>query len=177
MKAVSSLFNKSVLRELDKQIILTNATEIRKTLGDRALLRSLHFFDENERVDIMTAALAEMENAAGIIAKQNALNIYLDMVNESGDSSWKLLQNVYSSGSPETQGISTALALTKDFIRKQKLYGACRVHGGGFAGTIQTYLPLDSLDVYRTYIETVFGSGSVTKLMIRSIGAVELFFN
>jgi galactokinase len=176
MKAVAAFFGKSVLGELEKETVLSRAAEVRKTLGDRALLRALHFFDENKRVDTMTAALAEMENAVTSAAKQHALGFYLDMVNESGDSSWEFLQNVYSPSRPETQGIGAALALTKNFFRKWKLQGACRVHGGGFAGTIQVYIPLNEMDAYRSYIENMFGAGSVTELRIRPVGAVELFF-
>ncbi|MDR1869796.1 MAG: galactokinase [Treponema sp.] len=176
MKAVAAFFGKSVLGELEKETVLSRAADLRKALGDRALLRSLHFFDENARVDAMTTALSEMENAPTTAAKHHALNSYLDLVNESGDSSWKLLQNVYSTHQPKTQGISAALALTKDFFRKQKLRGACRVHGGGFAGTIQVYLPQDAMNAYRANIETVFGAGSATTLRIRPIGAVELVF-
>jgi len=176
MKAVAAFFGKSVLRELDKETVIDRAAEVRKTLGDRALLRAIHFFDENTRVDAMTAALTEMENAVTTAAKQQALCSYLDMVNESGDSSWELLQNIYSPDCPETQGIGIALALTKDFLRKQKLRGACRVHGGGFAGTIQAYIPLDAMSFYRTKIETVFGANSVTVLKIRHRGAVEYLF-
>ena len=176
MKAIAAFFGKSALGELDKETVLSNAAELRKRFGDRALLRSLHFFDENARVDIMAEALAKMENTASTTEKQQVLNLYLEMVNESGDSSWQLLQNVFSPAMPETQGISAALALTKDFFRKRKLHGACRVHGGGFAGTIQTYIPLDEMDMYRAVIEAVFGTGSVTPLKIRPRGAVELLF-
>jgi len=176
MKSVASFFGKSVLRELEKETVIARAAELRKALGDRALLRAIHFFDENERVDAMTAALLEMENAAATTAKQQALGSYLELVNESGRSSCELLQNVYSPHHPETQGIGAALALTKDFFRKQKLHGACRVHGGGFAGTIQAYVPLDAMDAYRANIEAVFGTGSVTTLKIRQQGAVELIF-
>ncbi|MDR0321989.1 MAG: galactokinase [Treponema sp.] len=175
MKATAAFFGKSVLRELEKETVLNRAAEVRKALGDRALLRSLHFFDENARVDAMTAALLEMENALTSAEKQEALNRYLEMVNESGDSSWKYLQNVYSPSAPASQGISAALAMTKDFLRQQKLRGACRVHGGGFAGTIQAYIPQEAMDAYRARMETVFGSGSLTMLRIRKKGAVELF--
>ncbi|MDR2542228.1 MAG: galactokinase [Treponema sp.] len=180
MKAVAAFFGKSVLREIDKKTVLSNAVQIRKALGDRALLRSIHFFDENLRVDLMTNALTEMENAADT-DKIKAFKSYLELVNESGDSSWELLQNVFSLNDPAAQGISVALALTKDFFRSQKLpsacaaKAACRVHGGGFAGTIQAYIPLDVMDVYRTNIEAVFGAGAVTPLQIRPVGAVELF--
>jgi len=177
MKAVAALFGKSVLGELEKETVLNSAAEVRKALGDRALLRSLHFFDENKRVEAMTAALIEMEKAAATSAKQQALLTYLDLVNESGDSSWELLQNVYPSSHPEAQGISAALALTKNFFRTSKLRGACRVHGGGFAGTIQAYIPLDTMDAYRSYIEGVFGAGAVTVLKIRDVGAAESAFD
>ncbi|MDR2597909.1 MAG: galactokinase [Treponema sp.] len=176
MKKVAAFFGKTVLGELEKYVVLSRAADVRKEFGDRALLRSLHFFDENARVDAMTASLTEMETAVTNTAKQLALFNYLELVNESGDSSWQLLQNVYSPNSPTTQSISVALVLTKDFFRKQKLQGACRVHGGGFAGTIQVYFPLDAMNAYRTYIEAVFGAGSVTVLRIRPVGAVELEF-
>ena len=176
MKAVAAFFGKSVLRELDKEAVIARAAEVRKTLGDRALLRAIHFFDENERVDAMTAALAEMENAVTADAKQRALYSYLELVNESGNSSCELLQNAYSPHRTEAQGIGAALALSKDFFRRQKVRGACRVHGGGFAGAIQAYLPLDAIDAYRANIEAVFGAGSLTILRIRPKGAIELTF-
>jgi len=174
MKAVAAFFGKSVLSELEKETVLSRAAEARKSLGDRAFLRAIHFFNENERVDAMTAILLEMERAATTADRQQALSRYLDLVNESGDSSWEFLQNVYSPARPETQGIAAALALTKDFFRKQKLRGACRVHGGGFAGTIQAYIPLDAIDSYRKNIEAVFGNDSLTAIKIRSKGVTEL---
>jgi len=164
MKSVAAFFGKAVLGELDKETVLARAADIRKALGDRALLRSIHFFDENARVDTMLDSI-----------KQKTFNRYLDLVNESGESSWKLLQNVYSPNSPVNQGITTALALTQDFFRNQNIPGACRVHGGGFAGTIQAYIPADVMNIYRARIEAVFGEGAVTELQIRSKGAVELF--
>jgi len=176
MKAVAAFFGKSVLSEMKKETFLSRAAEVRKSLGDRAFLRAIHFFNENERVDAMAEALLEMEKAVTTADKQQALSCYLDLVNESGDSSWELLQNVFSPAHPKDQGIASALALTKDFFRKQKLRGACRVHGGGFAGTIQAYVPVDAMNAYRAYIEAVFGTGSLTVLKIRSRGAVELDF-
>jgi galactokinase len=176
MKAVAAFFDKSVLGELEKETVLSRAAEVRKALGDRAFLRAIHFLNENERVDAMTFSLTKMDNAVSSTAKQQALFNYLGLVNESGDSSWQLLQNVYSPQRPQTQSIGAALALTKDFFRRQKLQGACRVHGGGFAGTIQAYVPFDAINAYRTYIEAVFGGGSLTILRIRSRGAVELEF-
>jgi galactokinase len=172
MKGVAAFFGKSVLRELDKETVLSRASEIRKSLGDRALLRALHFFDENDRVDAMTAALVEMDRVPAS-AKPQALCNYLDLVNESGDSSWELLQNVYSR--PREQGISVALAISRDFFRRNKIKGAARVHGGGFAGAIQAYVPLDAMGAYRAALESVFGAGSVTLLRIRPRGVEELF--
>jgi galactokinase len=174
MKTVAAFFGKSVLGELDHETVLSRAAEVRKALGDRALLRSLHFFDENTRVDAMVSALAEMENAVTGAVKFQALKNYLDIVNESGDSSWELLQNVFTPHEPQAQGIGIALALTKSFFNKQKIYGACRVHGGGFAGTIQAYIPLDAISDYNKYIEKIFGEDSLSIQKIRNRGASEL---
>ena len=177
MKSVAAFFGKSVLREIDKETVISDAAKIRKTLGDRALLRSLHFFNENERVDAMVKALLEMENADRDTDKKAAFNHYLELVDESGNSSWKLLQNVYPPNTPVSQGITTALTLTREFFKRQTFRGACRVHGGGFAGTIQVYLPLHVIEEYRAFIEKVFGTASVTPLRIRQAGAIELFIN
>jgi galactokinase len=173
MKAVAAFFGKTVLRELDAGSVLAHAAEIRKVTGDRALLRAFHFFDENRRVDAMLARLEEMNAASSPQEKQKVMRAFLDLVNQSGDSSWELLQNIYSPANPENQGVSLALALTKDFLSGP---GACRVHGGGFAGTIQAYIPLDAFNNYRSRMEAFFGSGSVTVLRIRPVGAAELEF-
>jgi galactokinase len=161
MREAAAFFGKTVLRELDKETLMKKAGEMRKVLGDRALLRALHFFDENRRVDAMRAVLENGE----------PLSRYLDLVNESGHSSWELLQNIYAPHKLREQGIALALAISRDFIAGN---GACRVHGGGFAGTIQSYVPLASLPAYRAGMEAVFGPGVVTELRIRSAGAVEL---
>jgi galactokinase len=163
MKAVARIFGREVLRELTLEQVLDRAGEIRKTAGDRALLRAIHFFSENQRVDAMLTALENKD-----------IDRFLDLVNQSGDSSDKLLQNIYSPQQPAEQGISTALALTRRFIAAEA--GACRVHGGGFAGTIQAYMPLDRMEAYRRLMEGVFGAGAVSALRIRPAGAVELTF-
>jgi galactokinase len=175
MKSVARFFGKTVLRETDRDEVLSRGKELRQALGDRALLRSLHFFEENRRVDAMEAALKVMETASGN-AREGALQNYLELVNESGHSSWELLQNIYSPQNLREQGISLALALTRDFLKGGSARGACRVHGGGFAGTIQVYMPLDMLTAYRTVMEGVFGAGAVTELRIRPVGAAELVF-
>jgi len=108
---------------------------------------------------------------------RRALGIFLTQVSKSGDSSWELLQNIYAPHHYKEQGVTLALALTKDFLDKScRNRGACRVHGGGFAGTIQAYIPMDALSEYRNEMEIFFGTGCVTVLSIRPLGAVELKF-
>ncbi|GHT55421.1 galactokinase [Spirochaetia bacterium] len=185
MKAVAAFFGKTVLREVNPKDVLTHAPEIRKTAGDRALLRAIHFFNENQRVDAMLAALERADKAQEKKAKLEAVFDFLGLVNQSGDSSWELLQNIYAPKHPEAQGISLALAISRDFIEKgttnihggtAPIVGACRVHGGGFAGTIQAYIPMSHMDAYRATMEAVFGSGAVTPIRIRPVGAAELNF-
>jgi galactokinase len=175
MKSVARFFGKEVLRDTDRDEVLSRGKELRQTLGDRALLRSLHFFEENRRVEAMEAALKAMEAAPEGLKKQ-AMKNYLELVNESGHSSWELLQNIYSPANIQEQGISLALALTRDFLKDGSGAGACRVHGGGFAGTIQVYISRDLLAPYRIVMEGIFGTGAVTELRIRPIGAAELEF-
>jgi galactokinase len=167
MRAVARYFGKDALREVDGAALAANTAGLRARLGDRALLRAMHFFKENERVDAMYGLLA----AGGADIER-----YFEQVRRSGASSWELLQNVYSPGNPREQGISLALALTEDFFDRSGRRGACRVHGGGFAGTIQAYIPLGALEEYRRCMETVFGAGALTVLRIRPTGAAELEF-
>ena len=103
--------------------------------------------------------------------RQGALGRYLALVNESGNSSWELLQNIYAPANPTEQGVSLALAVSRAFLRN---LGAARVHGGGFAGTIQAYVPLSSLESYLGEIEPIFGKGAVTVLRVRQTGVTEL---
>ena len=177
MKSVAAFFGKAVLRELNEKTVLAKIAELRNKAGDRALLRALHFFSENRRVDAMLAALERM-NAAAQKDKEREMKDFLSLVRESGDSSWELLQNIYSSKNPAEQGVSLALALTKNFFTtdKDECQGACRVHGGGFAGTIQSYIPLARLDDYKKLMDGIFGKGAFTVLKIRPCGAVELDF-
>jgi len=163
MKAAASFFGKHVLRELEEKTFFSRLPDLRSAVGDRAVLRAMHFFSENRRVDAMLAALEE-----------KAIGTFLAFVRESGDSSWELLQNIYSHKKNNEQGLSLALALTKNFLAGGK--GACRVHGGGFAGTIQAYIPTERLIDYRNLMEGTFGIGALTVLRIRSLGAVELDF-
>jgi galactokinase len=152
------------LREIDLSQLLAHAGELRKAAGDRALLRAIHFCNENRRAQAM--------------AETKHMGRFLELVNESGDSSWELLQNLYPPGDPCQQGLPLALAVTREFFREQGLSAptaaACRVHGGGFAGTIQAYVPVAAFDAYRARMEALFGPGAVTTLRIRPVGAVEL---
>jgi galactokinase len=123
----------------------------------------------------MLKTLEDM-NASSPETKGPLMDAFLALVRESGGSSTELLQNIYSPKNPGEQGVSLALALTKNFLKANNLSGACRIHGGGFAGTIQAYLPLDKLDEYRKLMEGIFGKGALTVLRIRPLGAAELNF-
>jgi galactokinase len=162
MKAVAKLFGKEVLRGLDEADIVAKASEIREKLNDRALLRALHFIRENERVvEIKKALLAE--NLEG----------FFDGIIASGNSSFKYLQNVYTTKNVTEQGLSLALAVSEGYLADKG--GALRVHGGGFAGTIQAFVKNEHLDGYVALLDSVFGKGSAMKLRIRPLGATKLF--
>ena len=178
MKAAALFFGKPVLRELDERTFFSRLPDLRGAVGDRAILRAMHFFSENRRVDAMLAALEEMASfqaeSVSPEKKGMAMDKFLALVRESGDSSWELLQNIYSNKKPIEQGVGLALAITKNFLASDK--GACRVHGGGFAGTIQAYIPMERLIDYRNLMEGIFGIGALTVLKIRPLGAIELDF-
>lgn len=160
MKSVASQFGKSYLRELTKQDVLDNITDLRNSCGDRAVLRALHFFDENERVTKIAEALEKQDMESfnkGILA--------------SGNSSYKYLQNVYANIAPQEQGVSVALNLIEMLLDGE---GSHRVHGGGFAGTVQAFVPLKKLENFKSEIEKVFGDGSCYVLDIRPYGGVEV---
>ncbi len=160
MRAAASVFGKDTLRGLERDLFLRKLPEVRAAAGDRAALRVLHFLDEDERVLSMAKALE------GRRAKR-----YLKLVRKSGLSSWRLLQNISPPGDPRRQSLALALALTESFLGKR---GACRVHGGGFAGTMQAYVPLERLKGYREYMERLFGPGCVVPLRVRNEGACEV---
>lgn len=162
MKKVAEYFGKKYLREVNTSEFMSNIALLRKTLSDRAILRAFHFFTENERVEKQIEALNRKD-----------LNEFLRLVTESGLSSFKYLQNIYSSRNISDQSMSLALALTEDFL-KTKGEGACRVHGGGFAGTILVFLPSSLVDEYRVRMEKIFGEKSVHTLSIRRQGIAYL---
>jgi len=154
MREVAHYFGKCNLREVEFADFLDNIKDLRETIkNDRALLRAYHFFTENRRVDMMIEDL-----------KNEDIESFLCNVDASGASSFQFLQNVYPSSRPEEQGLSLALALSEEILRGD---GAVRVHGGGFAGTIQAYIPNYLIDRYIAQMEEVFGKGCSTKIAIR----------
>lgn len=160
MKSVAAQFGKSFLRELCKQDILDNISMLREKCGDRAVLRALHFFDENDRVIEIVKCLE-----AGDIDGFNR------GILASGNSSYKYLQNVYANTCPNEQGVSIALNLIESLLDGE---GSHRVHGGGFAGTVQAFVPVEKLEHFKSEIEKVFGDGSCYVLDIRPYGGVEV---
>lgn len=161
MKSVSEfLGNKKHLRNVDESEFYAQIGPLRKSCGDRAVLRAFHYFNESRRVQIQKSAL-----------KSSDFETFLKEVTSSGNSSYKYLQNLYSNSNVREQGLCLAIALTKRFLAGK---GACRVHGGGFAGTIQCYIPNDMLSDYVKMIEDVFGKDSCVPLKIRPVGGYEI---
>ena len=161
MKAVAAHFGKRVLRELDRETVLSDIDALRREVGDRAVLRALHFFDENDRVGEQIRAL-NSGDVEGFLRDSLA----------SGRSSFCYLQNVYSPKNPAEQGISLALCLAEGLLSGKK--AAWRVHGGGFAGTIQAILPEASVEEFRKTMDKTFGEGATTVLNVRPQGAVRV---
>lgn len=160
MKKVARFFGKEVCSEISQQEVLANLAKVREYAGDRSVMRALHFFEENKRVEAEVAAL-----------KENRFEDFLNNITASGNSSWKWLQNCYTNSNCQEQGISVALALTELFIA-EKQRGACRIHGGGFAGVIMAMLPNELVEEYVAYIEGAIGEGNAYKMSIRPYGAV-----
>lgn len=157
LNALSALFGKSVLREIPEEEFFAKLPEIRYRVPDRAILRAVHFYQENRRVRKQAAAL-----------RQNDFDTFLRLVNESGRSSWMYVQNVIPAGAVEHQDMAVALALCDTLLEG---HGAFRVHGGGFAGTVQAFVPLDRLEGFRAEVERILGKGSCHVLSIRSEGS------
>lgn len=160
MKAVAAVLGAKVLREVTLEQIVDKIPEIRKVTGDRAILRAYHFQGDNQRVVDQVAAL-----------ESNDFQAFLKMVVESGYSSYMYNQNIFDVVHKDDQVVSLALALS-EMILKGK--GAWRVHGGGFGGTIQAFVPQDLLDKYVETLEHVYGKGSCHKLFIRAKGSIKL---
>ncbi len=161
MKAVAKALGKTVLREVDEAELITAIPTLRETLGDRAIMRALHFFDENRRVAAQKAAL-----------KAGDLNAFFSGVVASGRSSFCYLQNVYTTKNTSEQGLSLALCLAERTLAGKA--AAWRVHGGGFAGTIQAFVPSSEVENFRAVMDAAFGTGRCMVLRIRPVGAVKI---
>jgi len=162
MKAVAALLGREVLRGLDEKELLSHAGKIRESLGDRALLRAIHFLRENGRVLAAKAALTAGD-----------LKAFFAEILASGHSSFEYLQNVYTVKAVDEQGLSLALALTDGFMQTHE--GAFRVHGGGFAGTILAFVKAEDVESYVQHMDAVLGEGATMRLKVRPVGATRLF--
>lgn len=160
MNSIAKYFSKEVCRDITKEELISNASKIREKIGDRVIMRAFHFIAENERVINQINAL-----------KNNDIKEYLNLMNESGLSSFMYLQNCFSITTSKNMGVALALMLTKDFLNGD---GACRVHGGGFAGTIQSLIPLNRVEEYTKLMDSIFGDKSAIKIKVRQSPVCEI---
>ncbi len=159
MKGVAHELGHEVLRDVTEEDLIENMASLREKCGDRAIMRAMHFIAENKRVDAQAKALREGD-----------MDAFFAGVFASGNSSFKYLQNVYTTKNVAEQGLSLALCVTESFMRDRG--GAFRVHGGGFAGTIQAFVPNDCVEDYRKLIDKVFGDHACYVLKVRPYGAI-----
>ncbi len=160
LKAVCAHFGKEVLSQIDEAEFYAAIPALRETCGDRAVIRAIHFYQENARVPLQVAALRE-----------GRFQDFLELVKQSGHSSYMYLQNVIPAGRIANQEVALALALCEHYLAGR---GAYRVHGGGFAGTVQAFVPNDLLEEFRAGLDAVLGEGACHVLAIRPQGGVEM---
>ena len=160
MGAVAESFGKTVLREVKEDAFYQAIPQLRTKLGDRSVLRGIHFFKEEKRVLGQVKAL-----------EKGRFSEFLQLIKQSGDSSYKYLQNVYTNHDVQNQSVSIALAVSEDILQE---HGVSRVHGGGFAGTIQAFVANDFVKTYKEELEKVFGENSCHVLKIRKYGGVHV---
>ena len=160
MKQVCSFFGKEVLRQIPEDEFFAALPKLRGTVSDRAILRAMHIYEENQRVMGQVQAL-----------KDQNVDLFLELIKESGRSSWMYLQNITPTGAVMQQEVAVALALCKKLLGNK---GAYRVHGGGFAGTVQAFVPVDLLPKFKAEIENVLGEGKCHVLSIRSEGGIRV---
>ena len=160
LKAVCTHFGKEVLSQVDEKEFFSAIPELRKECGDRAVLRAVHFYQENARVPKQVAAL-----------ENGDFETFLKLIKESGHSSYMYLQNVIPAGYKKQQDVALALAMCEHFLGGR---GGYRVHGGGFAGTVQAFVPFDMLDDFVAGMDGVLGKGACHVLSIRPQGGVEM---
>ncbi len=161
MKAVAAHFGKEVLREVDEDALISALPTLREKLGDRAILRALHFIEDNRRVATQKKALLDGD-----------IDVFFENVKASGRSSFCYLQNVYTSKNVAEQGLSLALCLAERVLKDCR--AAWRVHGGGFAGTIQAFVPADKVAQFKATMDACFGDGACLVLLIRPEGAARV---
>lgn len=160
MKRVAAFFGKDVLRAVSEEDIIKNLPKLRIETGDRSVLRALHFINENKRVGQEVEAL-----------KREDISTFLKLVEASGNSSFKYLQNVYSNSDVQQQNVSLALQFSEMTLKDD---GVCRVHGGGFAGTIQAFVKNEAVATYCDVMNRIFGDGACSILKIRKYGGIEV---
>jgi galactokinase len=162
MKSVARALGGKVLRDFNFSYILSKAAFLREKIGnDRALLRAAHFYTDDQRVIDQVKCL-----------RDNNFRGFLDLVTKSGESSWMLCQNCYSPENTVEQGVSIALMVSESILKAKG--GAWRVHGGGFAGTIQSFVPNDILDEYCSRMKELFGGECCHELIIRPVGSIKI---
>lgn len=160
MEAAAAVFGKQVLRDVDESEFMKNISLVREKTNDRAVLRALHFFADSDRVEKEINAL-----------KDGDFELFKSLIIESGDSSYKYNQNIFAPKQVESQPVSLALCLSERILKGK---GAWRVHGGGFAGTIQAFVPDELIEEYTNAMKAVFGDDSCYILSIRPVGGIEL---
>ena len=160
IKAVAAQFGKEVLTQIDVADFYAAIPALRKACGDRAVMRAIHFYQENDRVPQQVAAL-----------EAGDFDRFLQLIKQSGYSSYMYLQNVIPAGYKQHQDVAVSLALCEHYLNGR---GAYRVHGGGFAGTVQAFVPMDMLDGFVAGIDAVLGEGACHVLSIRPQGGVEM---
>lgn len=160
MKQVANYFDCEVLSEVNEKEFFSFVPNLRSFCSDRAIMRAMHFFAETKRAHEEAVAL-----------KNKDIDLFLRLVNESGISSGNLLQNLFSNNTPTEQAIPLAIAMSKSILGNK---GAVRVHGGGFAGTIQAFVPAEMVKEYKDSIERIFGDGSCHQMKIRPVGGIEI---
>ena len=162
MKRAAKVFGKEVLADVDEKEFMANLNKVREEAGDRAVMRALHFFAEQKRVDTAVKAI-----------KEEDYETFLSCITKSGNSSWKWLQNCFATKDETEQAVPVALALTELFIEEEGR-GYCRVHGGGFAGVIAAVLPKDLTPKYVEMMTPYMGEENIYVMQIRQTGAVHL---
>lgn len=162
MGAVAKYFGAEKLRDVNENLFYASLKNLREQVSDRAVLRAIHFFEEENRVRKAVEAV-----------KSDNIEDFLEAINQSGESSWKLLQNTHATGSV-AQAMTLGLALSNKYLGKK---GACRVHGGGFGGTILAFVPKSERNGYVTEMENVFGENACTELSVRPVGTSKVCIN